>query len=32
VPVNPLPTSGRQLNPTGGYEQRQLQLGVRFTF
>jgi hypothetical protein len=32
VPVNPLPTSGSQLNPTGGYEQRQLQLGFRFTF
>jgi hypothetical protein len=31
-PVNPLPTSGDQLPPTGGYEQRQFQLGFRFTF
>jgi hypothetical protein len=32
VPVNPLPTSGDQLTPTGGYEQRQFQLGFKFTF
>jgi hypothetical protein len=30
--VNPLPTSGDQLTPTGGYEQRQFQLGFKFTF
>ena len=28
----PLPTSGDQLRPTGGYEQRQFQLGFKFTF
>lgn len=32
VPSNPLPTSGDQLTPTGGYEQRQFQLGFRFIF
>lgn len=32
LPVNPLPTSGDQLTPTGGYEQRQLQIGLRFVF
>jgi hypothetical protein len=31
-PLAPLPTSGDQLTPTGGYEQRQLQIGFRFTF
>ena len=28
----PLPTSADQLTPNGGYEQRQLQLGFKFTF
>jgi hypothetical protein len=40
VPVNPatglptgtLPTSGDQLTPSGGYEQRQFQLGFKVTF
>ena len=32
VPVNPLPTSGDQLTPSGGYEQRQFQLGFKFIF
>jgi hypothetical protein len=32
VPVNPLPTSGDQLTPNGGYEQRQFQLGFKFIF
>ena len=32
VPLAPLPTSGDQLVPTGGYEQRQFQLGFKFTF
>ena len=32
VPVAPLPTSGDQLVPTGGYEQRQLQIGFKFIF
>ena len=32
VPANPLPTSGKDLVPTGGYEQRQFQLGFKFTF
>ena len=32
LPVNPLPTKGDQLTPTGGYEQRQLQIGLRFMF
>lgn len=31
-PINPLPTSGDQLAPTGGYEQRQFQLGFKFIF
>ncbi len=32
VPAAALPTSGDQLQPTGGYEQRQFQLGFKFTF
>jgi hypothetical protein len=32
LPIDPLPTSGDQLRPTGGYEQRQFQLGFRFIF
>jgi hypothetical protein len=32
VPTAALPTSGDQLVPTGGYEQRQFQLGFKFTF
>jgi hypothetical protein len=28
----PLPTSGDQFAPTAGYEQRQLQIGFKFTF
>ena len=32
IPTASLPTSGSQLQPTGGYEQRQLQLGFKFTF
>ena len=32
VPAAALPTSGSQLTPTGGYEQRQFQLGFKFTF
>ena len=32
VPDNPLPTSGDELPPTGGYEQRQFQLGFKFIF
>ena len=32
VPTAPLPTSGSQLTPTGGYEQRQFQLGFKFIF
>jgi hypothetical protein len=32
VPTGTLPTSGDQLQPTGGYEQRQFQLGFKFTF
>jgi hypothetical protein len=32
VPAAALPTSGDQLVPTGGYEQRQLQLGFKFIF
>jgi hypothetical protein len=32
VPTGVLPTSGGQLPPTGGYEQRQFQLGFKFTF
>jgi hypothetical protein len=31
-PLAALPTSGSQLVPNGGYEQRQLQLGFRFSF
>jgi hypothetical protein len=32
VPTVALPTSGDQLVPTGGYEQRQFQLGFKFIF
>jgi hypothetical protein len=32
VPASPLPTSGDELTPTGGYEQRQFQLGFKFIF
>jgi outer membrane receptor protein involved in Fe transport len=32
VPTAALPTSGSQLPPTAGYEQRQFQLGFKFTF
>jgi len=32
LPINPLPTSASQLRPTGGYEQRQFQLGFRVQF
>ena len=32
VPINALPASGKDLVPTGGYEQRQFQLGFKFTF
>jgi hypothetical protein len=32
VPTGTLPTSADQLTPTGGYEQRQFQLGFKFTF
>jgi len=32
VPNGPLPTSGDVLPPTSGYEQRQFQLGFKFTF
>jgi hypothetical protein len=32
LPTGTLPTSGDQLQPTGGYEQRQFQLGFKFTF
>ena len=32
VPASPLPTSGDDLRPTGGYEQRQFQLGFKFIF
>lgn len=32
LPTGNVPTSGDQLIPTGGYEQRQLQLGFRFVF
>jgi hypothetical protein len=31
-PTGTLPTSGDQLTPSGGYEQRQFQLGFRFVF
>jgi hypothetical protein len=32
VPTGTLPTSADQLTPTGGYEQRQFQLGFKFIF
>ncbi len=32
VPTGVLPASGKELTPTGGYEQRQFQLGFKFTF
>ena len=32
VDTGVLPTSGDQLTPNGGYEQRQLQIGFRFVF
>ena len=32
VPLGTLPTSSDQLTPTGGYEQRQFQLGFKFIF
>jgi hypothetical protein len=32
VPLVTLPTSGDDLPPTGGYEQRQFQLGFKFIF
>jgi hypothetical protein len=32
VPTGTLPTSVDQLTPNGGYEQRQFQLGFKFTF
>jgi hypothetical protein len=32
IPVGPLPTSADQLVPNNGYEQRQLQIGFKFTF
>ena len=32
LPTGTVPTSGDQLIPTGGYEQRQLQFGLRFVF
>ena len=32
LPTGNVPTSGDQLIPTGGYEQRQLQFGLRFVF
>ena len=32
IPTGTLPTSGKDLTPTGGYEQRQFQLGFKFTF
>jgi hypothetical protein len=32
VPLVTLPASGEDLPPTGGYEQRQFQLGFRFIF
>jgi len=31
-PLAPLPTSAKQLTPNNGYEQRQLQIGFKFTF
>jgi len=32
LPTGTVPTSGDQLIPNGGYEQRQLQIGLRFQF
>ncbi len=32
IPLAPLPTSGDELRPTSGYEQRQFQLGFKFIF
>jgi hypothetical protein len=32
VATGPIPTSGDQLIPNAGYEQRQLQIGFRFVF
>ncbi|MBP7777976.1 MAG: TonB-dependent receptor [Acidobacteria bacterium] len=32
LPTGTVPTSGNQLIPTGGYEQRQLQVGFKFVF
>lgn len=32
LPTGTVPTSGDQLIPTGGYEQRQLQIGFKFVF
>lgn len=32
APLAALPTSGGMLTPTSGYEQRQFQLGFKFTF
>lgn len=32
IPLAPLPTSTDQLVPDNGYEQRQLQIGLKFTF
>ncbi len=32
VPTVELPTSADQLTPSGGYEQRQVQIGFKFTF
>jgi hypothetical protein len=32
VPLGTLPASGKDLVPTGGYEQRQFQLGFKFNF
>jgi hypothetical protein len=32
LPIGTLPTSGDQLPPSGGYEQRQFQLGFKVTF
>ena len=32
VPLGALPTRARDLVPNGGYEQRQLQIGFKFTF
>ena len=32
LPTGTLPTKGSDLIPNGGYEQRQLQIGLRFAF